>query len=82
VKYFLHSGNSSFGDNFELVGDRGAGNGSLFVRLSNSGTIDSKHSETGDNVEMIGDAGDCSKTLDSILFFLKLGYQNPEQWSI
>lgn len=34
-------------------------------RLSDSRTIDSKHSETKDNVDMVGDVGDGSKKSDS-----------------
>ena len=52
------------GDNVELDGDGGDGNGSL----SDSGTIESNHSEFGEDADIVGDIGFGSRTPDSEFF--------------
>ena len=65
----LTSCNGKTGD----IVDLGDDNVSWFIWLSDSGTIDSKHSEPGEDVDIVGDIGDGSRTPDSEIFAILEG---------
>ena len=64
----LTSCNEKTGENVELDGDGGDGNGSWSIWISDSSTMDSKHPEIGVDADIVGDIGDGSRTPDSTFF--------------